>query len=522
MRDFRLHAGSWVPYALITLIITLLTYLLIQFGLGYDRVNIVLLYLFPVLFSAVYWGIRPSFYAAAVSVLAFDFFFIPPVLSFSVDDFRYLFSFFVYMAVAALTATLAARLKQQLLLAKQSEQHTNSLYALSRQMTAISDLRTLLDNVCRQVSETLDAEIAIYMPDRTDELALIAYSQTAESWGRGESEIAIAKWVYRQGQIAGKGSGMLRDFPGLYVPLKTEERIYGVLAVKPIETGLEIKGSFTAENRRLLEAFGGLTATAIARVKLSEEAKLAHLMAESERIRTALLDSVSHELRTPLATVIGSATGLIEGERIFSSEDRLELLATIRDGALRMNRLVTNLLGMVKLESGMLQLRKRWCDIEDMLGVVLAQVKEYQQHRRIRIGLSERVPFFEGDDVLLEQVLVNVVSNAIKYSSDYSEIEIAVNEFEGSVVITVTDAGIGIAESESELIFDKFYRGSRTGHLPGTGLGLAICKGIVEAHGGTISAEPAAGKGTRIRIALPAGDRRHGIERLSDTEEEVT
>ena len=264
--------------------------------------------------------------------------------------------------------------------------------------------------------------------------------------------------------------------------------------------------NITLENQRLLEAIGGLAAGAIARVKLGEEAKLAHLTAESERIRTVLLDSVSHELRTPLATIIGSATGLIEGDRIFSAEDRLDLLSTIRDGALRMNRLVTNLLGMVKLESGMLRLRKEWCDVEDIMGVVLSQVKDFQQHREIRVRLPEQIPFVLGDDVLLEQVLVNVVSNSIKYSPDYSPIIISVRQDVSDVVVTVADSGIGILAADQERIFDKFYRGDLTKHVPGTGLGLAICKGIIEAHGGTITAQPNIDKGTVITITLPKGD----------------
>nr|WP_227872243.1 ATP-binding protein [Paenibacillus albus] len=505
---------TWLPYVSVTVTVVLLTMLLHAVGLGYDRVNIVLLYLFPVLFSAVYWGIGPSFYTAAISVMAFDFFFVPPFFSFSVDDLRYLFSFFVYLAVAALTATLAARLKQQLRYARQREAHTASLYTLSRQMTAISDLQTLLENVCKQVSVTLDAaQVVIYLPggsgEQERELQLTAASSSTSEWGSGESEMVIARWVFGHGEMAGKGSGTLREYSGLYVPLRTEERMYGVLAVLGQN---EHEAIFTAEIKRLLEAFGSLTATAIARVKLGEEAKLAHLTAESERLRTALLDSVSHELRTPLATIIGSATGLIEGEQIFSSADRLELLATIREGSLRMNRLVTNLLGMVKLESGMLRLRSTLCDIEDMLGVVLAQVKGYQQQRQIVVRLPERVPYFAGDEVLLEQVLVNVLSNAIKYSPDGSEIVVAVQEDEANrqVIITVADEGPGIAEGEREQIFEKFYRSSATSHVTGTGLGLAICKGIVEAHGGTIAAvEPQNRRGAVIRIALPIGDRQY-------------
>jgi two-component system sensor histidine kinase KdpD len=256
----------------------------------------------------------------------------------------------------------------------------------------------------------------------------------------------------------------------------------------------------------LLDALGGLAAIAIARVKLTEEAKIAHLTAESERLRTALLDSVSHELRTPLATIIGSATGLIEGDRLFSSEDRLDLMTTIRDGAMRMNRLVTNLLGMVKLESGMLRLSKKWCDMEDILGVVLAQVKDFQQHREIRVSLPERIPMLLGDEVLLEQVLVNIVSNSIKYSLDYSEIVISVSVDERIVVISVADSGIGLPEGERERIFEKFYRAATTRHVPGTGLGLAICKGIIELHGGTIAAEPNAGRGTVMIVTLPLSE----------------
>ena len=370
----------------------------------------------------------------------------------------------------------------------------------NRRNHAITDLDSLLENVSRQVSDTINTQVAIYLPENQDELELSTYTSSQSNWGKGESEMVIAKWVYQHGEMAGRGSNTLRESPGLYVPLRAEDRIYGVLAIN-----LENR-NITLENQRLLEAIGGLAAGAIARVKLGEEAKLAHLTAESERIRTVLLDSVSHELRTPLATIIGSATGLIEGDRIFSAEDRLDLLSTIRDGALRMNRLVTNLLGMVKLESGMLRLRKEWCDVEDIMGVVLSQVKDFQQHREIRVRLPDQIPFVLGDDVLLEQVLVNVVSNSIKYSPDYSPIIISVRQDANDVVVTVADSGIGILAADRERIFDKFYRGDLTKHVPGTGLGLAICKGIIEAHGGTITAQPDIDKGTVITITLPKGD----------------
>ncbi|WP_458463839.1 ATP-binding protein [Paenibacillus sp.] len=512
-KETRAFHGKRVPaYVWVTLGVTLLTLLLHAIGMNGDLVNVALLYLFPVLVSAVYWGMGPAVYAASFSVIMFDFFFVPPYLSFTVEDLRYLISFVVYLAVAILTASLAGRLRQQLEMVKAREATTNSLYALSRQMTAITDLNTLLVNIATQVSLTLGKPAAVYLPDGQGDLQVTSSSASAstsastsegekDGWGDRQSEIAIAKWVYHHGQIAGKGSFTLRESPGLYVPLRTEEQIHGVLAVS-MDAG-EIHEQ--QEQLRLLEACGGLAAGAIARVKLAEEARLAQITAESERIRTALLDSVSHELRTPLTAIIGSATGLLENDTLFTPEDRRELTGNIRDGALRMNRLVTNLLGMVRLESGMLQLNRKWCDVEDIISVVLTQVREFSPHRNIQVELPDDPAFIYGDEVLLEQVLVNIVSNAIKYSPDESQIVITVESDKNSsqMMIRVADQGIGIPEAERIRIFDKFYRSESTQHVTGTGLGLAICKGIVEVHGGTIVAEPNPGGGTRIRIDIP-------------------
>ncbi|PYE44392.1 two-component system sensor histidine kinase KdpD [Paenibacillus barcinonensis] len=502
-RKRRVPAYLWV-----TLGIILLTVLLHIIGISDDLVNVSLVYLFPVLVSAVYWGMGPAVYAATLSVIMFDFFFVPPYLSFTVEDLRYLISFVVYLAVAIMTASLAGRLRQQLDRVESREATTKALYDLSRQITAISDLDTLLDNMTSHISRMLGNPAVIYLPDSQGELKLWASSGSgADSeksiWGGHSSELAIAGWVYKNGQIAGQGSPMLGKSSGLYVPLRTEDHIHGVLAVDMTASTMEKQ----QEQRLLLEACGSLAAGAIARVKLAEEARLAQVTAESERIRTALLDSVSHELRTPLTAIIGSATGLIENDHLFTSEDRKELTGNIRDGALRMNRLVTNLLGMVRLESGMLQLNRKWCDAGDMISIVLAKIREFSPQREITVQLPEEPVFFYGDEVLLEQVLVNVVSNAIKYSPEGSKVTIQVSEDKhaGSLLFIVDDQGVGISEAERHKIFDKFYRSPSTLHITGTGLGLAICKGVVEVHGGTIQAEPNSAGGTRIRIDLPAG-----------------
>ncbi len=517
--------APWKAYAGITLLIAFMTIALQPLTFALDRVNIALLYLFPMLVSAVWWGLRPAIYAAVLAILAFDFFFVPPERSFTVADLRYLVSFAVYVAVAALTASLASRLKQQLAYAKQREAHTAALYALSRQMSEIADVGALLDSVSREAARSMDAEAVVYLPDEQGHLALAHRSgadgeRGAGDWGEGDAEKATARLAFDHGEAVGYGSHTLRDAPGCYLPLRAEDRVYGVLALNPKAR----RSGLTAGQLQMLEALGGLAAGAIARAKLAEEAKLAHLTAESERLRTAILDSVSHELRTPLAAIIGSATVLTADDAPFTAEDRKELLVNIREGAQRMNRLVRNLLSMVQLESGMLRLRQNWCDAEDLIGVALAQIKDFQGNRKLRVSLPGEVPFVRGDDVLLEQALVNVLSNAVKYSPDGSEIDIAVSTGADRLLIAVADRGIGLADDEYRRIFEKFYRADATRQITGTGLGLAICKGIVELHGGTISARRNEPQGTVVTIALPlsaADEPReqpydHGTERDGD------
>ncbi len=492
----------WWSYVIVTAIVSLLTILLQPVQTSFELVNIALLYLLPVLISAVRWGIRPAFYAAVVGLVAFDWFFVPPFHSFAVSDLRYVISFAVFLTVATLTAGLASRLRQQLNNAKQRESVTFALYKLSRQITAVGDLNTMLNTVVRQISETVGAEVGIFLPDAEGELQLSTHSDEQSGWGNNEAEMTIARWVYRNGEMAGRGTETLRESPDLYIPLRTEEQTHGVLALN-----LGRADSLDASERlRMIEALARLAAVAIERMKLTEEAKVAHLMAESERLRTALLDSLSHELRTPLATIIGAVTGLLDGGDVFTMEDRNELLTTIREGAMRMNRLVTNLLGMVRLESGMLRLRKELCDLEDIIGVALGHVRDSLQNRKVKVVFDKPSPQVSVDDVLLEQVLVNVLSNAIKYSPNESEIVISVRCISDKVAIAVSDQGIGIPKQDAERIFDKFHRSPRTLHIPGTGLGLAICKGVVEAHGGKIMAEPNHEKGTTVTIFLPVSD----------------
>ncbi|GGA12005.1 hypothetical protein GCM10008018_66350 [Paenibacillus marchantiophytorum] len=492
-------ANYWKYYGITTLSIVVLTLLLKACGPFLGLVNIALLYLIPVLISAVRWGKGPSFFAAGVGVLAFDFLFVPPVLSLNVADLRYVISFLVFLSVAALTASLASRLRNQFQQAHQREASTAALYALSRQITAISDLEVLLNQIVQHVADTLHAQAAVFLPTAAGDQQLEAYSKDSLDWAKDESHLSIAAWVYKQNARAGRGTASLRESADLHVPLNTESEVHGVLAVYVGDRPM----ADMPELIRIIEALSDLVAVAISRVKLANEAKVAQLTAESEKLRTALLDSLSHELRTPLATIIGSVTGLLEGEDVFSPEDRRELLLTIREGSTRMNRLVGNLLGMVRIESGMLRLNKQWCGIEDVVGVALAQLKDSLHHRKMSVRLADDLPSVPLDEVLIEQVLINVISNAIKYSPEGSEIVIEAVQQGDRLELSVKDEGTGIAPYDLERVFEKFYRGQMTKHIPGTGLGLAICKSIIDAHHGQITATLNGKRGTVIHISLP-------------------
>ncbi len=486
--------------------VAVLTAMLWEVRFIFEPVNIALLYLIPVLVSAVRWGLWPSFLAAGIGLLAFDYFFVPPIFSYTVGDLAYLISFAVFLAVATLTAGLATQLKQRAREATEREKVTYTLYALSRHVAAVRDVDTALNEITRQSFRTFGLPAAVVLPAAQNMFEIRVQHGFSPSRERSIVEPAILRWVYTHAQMAGYGTRAYSETSLLYVPLKTETKVHGVLC---IGTEHNRGNGFSGEQLRVIEALAGLAAVCIARIHFEEEAQIARVAAESERLRTALLDSISHELRTPLATIMGAITGMIESAHVLSSEDQRELLSTVRDGAMRMNRLVTNLLGMVRLESGMLRLNKHWCDISDMIGVALGEVQDALQHRRVHVSLPDNLPAIYVDDVLLEQVLVNLLSNAIKYSPDGSEIYISAKCDDNVVFIEVRDTGIGIRPEEAERIFEKFYRSDTTRQIPGTGLGLAICKGIVDAHGGNIRAQPAKTGGTIFTIQLPADDAEH-------------
>lgn len=488
-----------------------------------ELVNIALIYQLPVALSAFWWGRWPAYFTAVNSVLIFDLLFVPPIFTFTVYDIRYIWSFLSFLIVAFVIGGRTELLRHEATAARSREKSTRALYDFSREIVAVIDLDTIACKLAGQAADALDRRVVVLLPDANGSLTVWA----ERDLGTGDlqadiglsnkipladsAEAAVAAWAYEHRQIAGRSTETLPAAQYLYLPLNTRDSTVGVLGIRIVEKLI------THEQRRLMSAWAGLAAIAIERVKLTEEARQAALLAESDRLRSALFNSVSHELRTPLATIIGSSSTLLEAEDVYSAAERRSLIETVKEGATRINLILLNLLDTARLESGMLQLKYDWCDIEDIIGAALRQLADQIRGRPLDVKIPDDIPLLRGDCVLLGQVMVNLVDNAIKYSPPGSGIDIKVGSSSDSLRVSVADHGAGIPEADLPRVFDKFFRiQRRMGNVPGTGLGLSICKGLVEAHGGKIWAENAVDGGAVMSFSLPLGNDQANVPQESE------
>ena len=322
----------------------------------------------------------------------------------------------------------------------------------------------------------------------------------------------MAQWVLERGEAAGLGTQTLPGAGALYVPLRGARRVAGVLGVVPERVRLLLR----PDQFRLLEACADQTALALERALLASEAERSRLRAESERLQNTLLGSVSHDLRTPLAGITGAASSLLAEWDRLTPETRAELLTSVVDEATRLNRLVGNLLDVTRIESGALRLRRQWNSVEEVVGAALSRLGQRLAGREVTVHVAPELGLVSFDEVLVEQALVNLIDNAARYTPAGSAIEIQSGAAGPSVWIEVVDHGPGLRPGEEERVFDKFYR-ARGGDGPGgIGLGLTISRGIVEAHGGTLTAENAPAGGAVFRITLPREEEPPEIDRGAD------
>lgn len=469
-----------------------------------EQVNIALLYLLPVLFSAVWWGRWPSYITAVTSVLAFDFLFVPPLLTFTVSDIRYLWSFVIFLVISFVIGGRTEMLRREVRLTRQREISVRTLYDFSRQIAAIIDVNQIARTFVRHTGVAIGRNTVLLLPGIHGNLMAAAWYDASAPDGRGDqsglpaAEHAVANWVWTNGQVAGRSTETLPGADFLFVPLTVDHRTVGVFG---IELGQQ---KMTHEERQLIHAWAGLAAIAVERGNLTEAARQAALLKESDQLRTALFNSVSHELRTPLAAISAAVATLLDGGTHYSADIQRELLETVKDSANRMERVVANLLDTARLESGMLQLKIDWCDVEDIVGTAIRRMGEALNKHVLRTRLAPELPLLRADCVLLEHVLVNLLDNALKYSPPGKEITIAAEQSGQDVVVSVQDAGLGIPEKDLAKIFEKFYRVHRQQmQVAGTGLGLSICKSIIEAHGGRIWAKNGPNGGAIVAFSIP-------------------
>lgn len=483
----------WLRYAWSAVLVGAVTLLGIPIHRVISSVNLVMLYLAAVVMAAIYLGRGPAVLASALGVLAFDFFLVEPRLTLTVADTEYIFTFIGLFVVSLVISSLAARSHEQAEAAQSREVQAVALYELSRDLAAASGLDDILQVVIRHVGETFGREGAVLLP-AGDSLQPRAFSP---GLALDENELAVAAWAFKQGQPAGRGTDTLPAAGLRCMPLKTVRGVVGVLGVKPVTPG-----SYLApQQRRLLESFASQAALAIERAELADQARLAQLLRATEELQRALLNSISHDLRTPLVSITGALTSLEEEGAGLDEATRHSLAVMAREEAERLNRLVGNLLDMTRIEAGALRAVEEPCDVQEVISVVLERLGERLAGRQVTVEASSVLA--PMDFVLMVQVLVNLLDNALKYSSSNAPIEVTARLVGGTLEIAVADRGFGVPPEDLERIFDKFYRVHRPAEVSGTGLGLAICKGIVEAHRGRIWAQNRPGGGTVVTVALP-------------------
>lgn len=479
----------------------------------FSQTNIVMVYLLGVVFVASRCGRGPSVLASVLAVVAFDFFFVSPRLTFAVADTEYLITFLVMLLTALVISNLTIRNREQAELARERERRTSALYAMSRELTQTRLVEGLSRVALRHISEVFKCQAAVFLADATKHLGQPIGEQVA--WISDAKNIGVAQWVFDHAQMAGMGTDNLPGADALFLPLVAPRGPLGVLAARPEQP----RQLLVPDQIHLLETFANLMANAIERALLAEAGQQAQVMIEAERMRNALLSAVSHDLRTPLAAIAGAVSSLFEGKVDFDPQTRKELIQSIHDEVMWMDRLVNNLLYMTRLEAGAVQMRKEPLPLEEVVGAALVRLEKKLSDRLITTHVPTDAPLVQMDGVLIEEVLINLLENATKYTPPGSPIEVSAVFEEEQVTIGVADRGPGIPSGEEQRIFDKFYR---TGpkRTRGVGLGLAICRGIVEAHGGRIWVENRPDGGAVFRFTLPVSGEQPRLE-PEDAEEQA-
>jgi two-component system sensor histidine kinase KdpD len=481
--------------------------------LGFSQSSLIMVLLLSVVYISVRFGSGPSITASILATLLFNLLFTEPYYTLTIRDPQNIVSFIVLLVISMTLRTLASRLRRQAEIAHQRENQTQVLYQLSTRLSRLPETPELLAAAEQQLAASFRSEAVILLGPPKTKASIIA--RRKEEFIKQANEQAVAEWVYERRTPAGLGTDTLPGAQALYLPLVGPSGLVGVLAIKP-----ENRQLFRVpEQRYLLESFASQIALAIDRALLTEKARSVLVRIETEQTKNTLLRSISHDLRTPLAVIKGSAGTLLELGKRRRNQEETDLLDSIIEETVHMTSLIEKLLSMTRLESEQITLNQQWQPLDELVASALGRLEPLAGGRTLRARIPDDTLVL-ADPVLLEQVLYNLLENAVKYTPENAHIDLVATNGREGTTITVEDDGPGIPPEELEKIFDKFYRGKAVvrGERGGTGLGLAICRMAVRLHGGRIWAENREGGGARFVFTLPSGGQPMPLPRPEERE----
>ena len=460
--------------------------------------NVDLVFMASIVAVAVRFGLLPSVLASIASSLAYNFFFLPPIYTFTISDPKNLAALVFFTIVAIGISNVAARGRAQMVTARERVRAVESLYTFSRKLAGVGSLDDILWATAYQTALMLKVRVVLLLPENGVITVKTGYPPEDIL---DQADIAAAKWSWQNDRSAGRGSDTLPGAKRLFLPMRTGRGPIGVIGIDRDKSGPFL----SPDERRLLDALIDQGALAIERVQLVDEMDRVKRTDERDRLRSALLTSISHDLKTPLAAILGTADALRNLSSKLSEAERNDLLATIIDESERLNRFIANLLDITKLESGAIVPNAAPHDLGEIVGSALQRASKILAQHRIDLDLAAGLPMLDLDAVLFEQVLFNLLDNAAKYAPAGTAIRIQARRDRDLVYLQILDEGEGIPPNDLDHIFDKFYRAQKGDHVrAGTGLGLAIARGFIEAMRGTLTAANRTdGDGAVLTITLP-------------------
>ncbi len=493
-RRLPLSVGRPREYGLIFVIVVAVTAVCLSLEkiIGYSSVALV--YLLAVVISGIYLTRWPMLALGALSALFWNFLFIPPKFTFFINKPYDAIMFVMYFVIAIVMGQITTRLREREQAERKQEERVNTLYQLTRIIAMTHDANQSISNALIKLEEILKVKTALFLTDENGRRVDLEKPRIG-TLALSSKERSVATWAFQKHEPAGRFTETLPEAENFYLPLVSRDTSIGILVIQPLENQV-----WSLDQRSLIESFASFITVILEKDMLTKLAEEAKVKAESEKLQTALLDSVSHELKTPLAVIAGSAEHLAKGG--IQAETFQRLVSEIRAASQRLLQTVNGLLDMTRLDSGRLQLNLEWHDIRDILNQILENLKDQLSHHHVNVKYEGDPSVVKIDAMMVQQALMNLISNAAMYSPQNTEITISVHSNQNALFISVMDQGRGIPKEDLDKIFDKFYRGKNP-QPGGLGLGLSISKRFIQAHGGDIEVRNLEKGGACFTVSLP-------------------